>query len=259
MRDNIAVLERSWDFWAYIITYMEVPMIQIALIKENLARARETILEALYICGQPEREVRIMAVTKTHPPEVVQAVLDAGAKLIGENRVSEGGRKIKAVGRDSAEFHMIGPLHTGEVRQAIRDFHAIDSVDRLIIAEEIARRTVQQGKPAPEILLEVNTSGEGTKYGFAPEPGLLEEIVGILRELGLDVSGFLTVGPLVSETAIVRRAFALLRELRDTVSRSSGLPLHELSMGMSDDFQLAVIEGATTVRLGRYLFGVRNR
>lgn len=233
-------------------------MTDVATIAENLARAQRTIGEALDRCGERDRTVRIMAVTKTHPPETVRMALEAGVRLIGENRVSEGGRKIREVGREAADFHMIGPLHTGEVRQAVRDFHSIDSVGRLKIAGEIARRTVRQGKPAPVILLEVNTSGEASKHGFAPETGLLEEKVCEVRELGLGVSGFLTVGPLDAGEQAIREAFALLRRLRDSISRSSGSPLSELSMGMSDDFRLAVLEGATTVRLGRYLFGSRR-
>ena len=233
-------------------------MTDVATIGANLTTARQTIGEALDRCGERGRTVRIMAVTKTHPPETVRMALEAGVRLIGENRVSEGGRKIKEVGRDSAEFHMIGPLHTGEVRQAVRDFHSIDSVDRLKIAGEISRRTVRQGRSAPVILLEVNTSGEVSKHGFAPETGILEEKVCQVRELGLDVSGFLTVGPLSAGERATREAFALLRSLRDSISRSSGSPLEELSMGMSDDFHLAVLEGATTVRLGRYLFGARR-
>jgi pyridoxal phosphate enzyme (YggS family) len=228
-------------------------------IRENLELAWELIGRAAGSSGERPGDVKIMAVTKTHPPEVVRMALQAGVRLIGENRVSEGGRKVRSIGSDAAEFHMIGPVHTGEVRQAVRDFQWIDSIDRMKVAEEIARRTVEKGHPQPGLLLEVNTSGEDSKHGFPPDRYLLSEVLGSLDELGLSVSGLLTVGPLGGSESSTREAFALLRMLRDHLRRSCGMPLQELSMGMSDDFQLAVMEGATTVRLGRFLFGPRRR
>jgi len=228
-------------------------------VRDNLELARELIDKAVGSSGEDGRHVRIMAVTKTHPPEVVKMALSAGVRLIGENRVSEGGRKIRAVGAEAAEFHMIGPIHTREVRQAVRDFHWIDSLDRMKIAGEIARRTVDRNNVQPGLLLEVNTSGEGSKHGFQPDAGQLEEVLGQIAELGLKVSGLLTIGPLDSSQSRIREAFALLRTLRDRLRERCCVPLEELSMGMSDDFELAVKEGATTVRLGRFLFGRRRR
>jgi PLP dependent protein len=228
-------------------------------IAHNLEQARELIDRALGSTGSSNRSVRIMAVTKTHPPEVVRMVLDAGIRLIGENRVSEGGRKVKAMGREAAEFHMIGQLHTGEVRQAVRDFHCIDSIGRLKIASEIARRTVMRDEKQPGLLIEVNTSGEDSKHGFPCDYHVLEDSVGRIIEMGLDVSGMMTVGPLGASEPEIRGAFALLRELRDRLCENCGIRLGELSMGMSDDFPLAVMEGATTVRLGRFLLGPRRK
>ena len=228
-------------------------------IRDNYLRAKERIDRSLSISGETDRRVRIMAVTKTHPAETVSAVIRAGISLLGENRVSEGGRKVKALGKDSAEYHMIGPLHTGEVRQAIRDFHWIDSVDRMKIAAEIARRTVKKDRDQPGLLVEVNTSGEDSKHGFPPHREELEEVLGKIHEMGLTVSGLMTVGPLNAERKDVSAAFALLRELRDSLRAGSGHDLAELSMGMSEDFHLAVREGATVVRLGRYLLGPRRK
>jgi len=224
----------------------------------NLSRAEEMIQEALQRSREPNRQVRIMAVTKTHSAEVVKLALKAGVKLIGENRVSEGGRKVRELGRESGEFHMIGPLHTKEVRQAVRDFHWIDALDRMKIAAEVARRTVQKGKPQPGLLLEVNTSGEGSKHGFPPDEILLTDVLGEIGEMGLAVSGLLTVGPLGGTERDVAGAFARLRELRDELIDQHDHDLAELSMGMSDDFPVAVREGATLVRLGRFLFGPRR-
>lgn len=227
-------------------------------IKSNLQAAMEMIEDTLNSCGEPGRTVAIMAVTKTHPAEVAAMAIEAGVKLIGENRVSEGGRKIKALGKNAAEFHMIGPIHTGEVRQAVRDFHWIDSIGRLKIAREIVRRTLSRGKEQPCILIEVNTSGESSKHGFDPDYHLLRDVLGEISESGLRVSGLMTVGPLGGSEQDTSEAFALLRKLSDRLCRDSGYDLPELSMGMSDDFALAVAEGATTVRLGRYLFGPRQ-
>jgi len=225
---------------------------------ERLQEALAVIREALAECGEPTRAIRVMAVTKTHPADAAAAAIAAGIRLIGENRVSEGGRKIARLGRDSAEFHLIGPLHTGEVRQAVRDFHSIDSLDRLKVAAEIARRITPGSSPAPQVMVEVNTSGEVSKHGFPPDAGLLEEALLTFTGMGLAVSGLLTVGPLPGGDVSPREAFALLRKLRDRLSASTGIPLKELSMGMSDDYRVAVLEGATTVRLGRFLFGERT-
>ncbi|MCK5115623.1 MAG: YggS family pyridoxal phosphate-dependent enzyme [Candidatus Aegiribacteria sp.] len=230
----------------------------VEIIKGNLKTAIELVGDALNSCGEPDRSVRIMAVTKTHPVEITAMAIEAGVALLGENRVSEGGRKIKTLGKDAAEFHMIGPIHTGEVRQAVRDFHWIDSVGRLKIAREIARRTVSKGEEQPGILIEVNTSGEASKHGFDPDYHLLFDVLGEIGELGLHISGLMTVGPLAGTEQDTSAAFALLRDLRDRLVGSCGYDLPELSMGMSDDFVLAVAQGATTIRLGRYLFGPRQ-
>lgn len=233
--------------------------ISVESVRGNLELARELMDRAIRSAGGENGTVRVMAVTKTHPAEVVRMAVEAGADMIGENRVSEGGRKVRTLGRDLTEFHMIGPIHTGEVRQAVRDFQWIDSLDRSDIASEIARRTVEKGEEQPGLLLEVNTSGEVSKHGFPPDAARLEEVLGGIGGMGLRISGLLTVGPLGASESGVRRAFSLLRELRDDLSRRCGFPLEELSMGMSDDFHLAAAEGATTVRLGRFLFGPRRR
>ena len=223
-------------------------------IKSNLKTAIELVEDALDSCGEPDRAVSIMAVTKTHPAEVAVMAVKAGVTLLGENRVSEGGRKIQALGKDAAEFHMIGPIHTGEVRQAVRDFHWIDSVGRLKIAKEIARRTILKGEEQPGILIEVNTSGEESKHGFIPDYSLLRDVLGEIGELGLRISGLMTVGPLGGSEQDTTEAFALLRNLRDRLERDCGYDLPELSMGMSNDYQVAYEEGATIIRIGQAIF-----
>jgi pyridoxal phosphate enzyme (YggS family) len=225
-------------------------------VSSNLALAKERIADALAAAGEPERSVRIMAVTKTHSPETVLAVLAAGVTVLGENRISEGGRKISAVGKKAAEWHIIGPIHRREVRRAVRDFHSIDSIDRMELFDELAKR-VDPSAP-PRLLLEVNTSGEPTKHGFEAAQSVLEDALGRATELGLPIGGLFTVGPLTGGEGSSRRSFSRLRELRDILERSCSADLPELSMGMSDDFEAAVAEGATTVRLGRFLLGPRR-
>ncbi|MBD3370726.1 YggS family pyridoxal phosphate-dependent enzyme [Candidatus Fermentibacteria bacterium] len=227
-------------------------------IETRLEKAGEEIARALEGTGRDAGSVRIMAATKTRSVEEVRAVVDAGIRIIGENRVTEGGRKIRQLDCPDCEFHVIGPLHRKEVRQAFRDFDSIDSVDRVVILSEIARRVRMKKAPQPGILIEVNTSGESSKSGFEPDRGVLEEALGTADELGLKVNGFLTIGPLGGEESETREAFCLLRELRDWLVKSLGKRFPELSMGMSEDFTWAVAEGATTVRLGRYLLGPRN-
>ncbi len=222
-------------------------------VRENINSARSQIAEAAMRAGRQPEDTSIMAVTKTHPVEYITAALECGITHIGENRISEGGRKIRQLGETNAVFHAIGVLHRKEVRQATRDFQWLDAVHKIEIIEEIARRNA-----TPVILLEVNTSGEAAKKGFPPDIDLLENILGRALELQLPVSGFLTVGPLSGDTAKQRRSFAILREIRDSLECRLGVSLPELSMGMSDDFELAVEEGSTMVRLGRRLFGERT-
>lgn len=233
-------------------------MITVESIEKNLLKAREMISDALSHVGESGRRVEIMAVTKTHPVEIVEMALAAGVTIIGENRISEGGRKITAVGRDSACWHIIGPLHRKEIRRALRDFHSIDSIDRIEILQEIGKRFQGMGEEIPSLLLEVNTSGEIAKHGFSPEKGVLEEILGFAGEQNLKIDGFLTIGPLGGDETAVRKAFSTLRRLSDELVSCTSHPLTVLSMGMSDDFPTAVKEGATVIRLGRFLFGART-
>ena len=223
------------------------------LVKKNVESAQFEIENAVRTARRQIEDVSVMAVTKTHPVSYMEAALSAGLIHLGENRISEGGRKIKELGSDTAIFHAIGVLHRKEVRQASRDFHYLDAIHNVKIIEELARRNADN-----KILLEVNTSGEEAKQGFAPDLGILEETVNMVTESNLNLEGFLTVGPLGKGETEQRQAFSNLRELRDKLERLCGVQLPALSMGMSDDFVLAVLEGSTIVRLGRRLFGARS-
>jgi len=222
-------------------------------VKENIETALAEIAAAALRAGRQPEDVSIMAVTKTHPAEYIEVAAKCGIRHIGENRISEGGRKIGLLGKEFAEFHAIGVLHRKEVRQAVRDFHWLDAVHKVEIIEEIARRNA-----SVQILLEINTSGELAKKGFPPDVVLLESVLGRALELKLPVRGFLTVGPLCGDSARQRKAFSDLRDIRDSLETRLNVSLPELSMGMSDDFTQAVLEGSTMVRLGRRLFGARG-
>ena len=223
------------------------------LVQENIKSAKIDIEKAVSKSGRNTDDVSIMAVTKTHPVSYMEAALSAGLIHLGENRISEGGRKIKELGSDTAIFHAIGVLHRKEVRQAARDFFWLDAVHNLKIIDELTRRKVSN-----KILLEVNTSGESAKQGFAPDLGVLEETINKVVEFNLNLEGFLTVGPLGKGETEQRKAFSSLREIRDKLEKRCGIQLPVLSMGMSDDFGIAILEGSTMVRLGRRLFGTRK-
>jgi pyridoxal phosphate enzyme (YggS family) len=197
--------------------------------------------------------VRIVAVTKSHGPEAVRAAAEAVLTEIGENRVQEALAKQEQLGDLEVRWHLIGTLQRNKAKHAVGRFSLIHSVDRLELAVELDRRAAPAQRQA--VLVEVNCSGESQKGGVAPAglEALLEGIVTLPR---LELRGLMTLAALSEDPAVPRRAFALLRELRDRM-QAAGYPLPELSMGMSADYTVAVEEGATLVRLGTLLFGER--
>ncbi len=219
----------------------------------RLAIVREIVARHQAIAGWTH-EVRIVAVTKTHPPAAVRAAVAAGLRDIGENRVQEALEKRAALDDVAVDWHLIGTLQRNKARLAVNQFALIHSVDRVELATELARRGASGSRQA--ILLQVNCSGEPQKGGVEPDglPALLD----LLRPLtGLDVRGLMTMSALTEDQAEQRRAFRLLRDLRDA-AEGSGHRLPELSMGMSGDYPVAVEEGATMIRLGTVLFGERT-
>ncbi len=201
--------------------------------------------------GRKPEEIKVLLVTKTFGPEVIMEAYQAGHRLFGENRVQEAAEKIPKLPKDIT-WHMVGHLQTNKVKRALELFHLIESVDRPKLVWEIAKRA---SEPVP-CYLEINTSGEETKHGVKPEeaPRLLEEA---LNSGKLKVLGLMTVGPYPPEERRSRRAFALLRELRDQLEGEFGVRLPVLSMGMTDDFGCAILEGTTEIRVGRAVFGER--
>ena len=215
-------------------------------IAENLARVRERLDRACQKAGRLPEEITLVAVTKGVGPEMISQAHSLGIRHFGENRVQEAQEKISALKPLDITWHMVGHLQTNKAKLALELFHVIDSVDSLPLAQALSRKA-----PAPlPILLEVNVSGEATKFGFLTEalPPALEEIA---RLPNLEVRGLMTVAPLVKDPQEVRPIFSRLRGL------AHALGLQELSMGMSDDFEVAIEEGATQVRLGRAIFGLR--
>ena len=219
---------------------------RLAAVRDAVARHQEV--------GGWSHGVRIVAVTKTHGPEAVRAALAAGIREVGENRVQEALQKQEALLDVSVEWHLVGTLQRNKAKHAAGRFALIHSVDRADLAAELDRRVVP-GDRQP-ILVQVNCSAEPQKGGVEPAslPMLLDQLRILER---IEVQGLMTMSALTDDRAEQRRAFRLLRELRDASERS-GHRLPELSMGMSGDYPIAVEEGATMIRLGTILFGERT-
>lgn len=202
------------------------------------------------------KSVTILAATKGIPVPLIIEALAAGVTDIGENRVQEALLKIPnlKIQFPRVKFHMIGHLQTNKVKDALLIFDVIQSVDSLHLAEEISRRAQ---KPV-EIFMEVNTSGEASKFGVQPDK-TLELIQQISKLPNLQITGLMTLGPLTDDLNQSRAAFRKLRELRDSIVGSGYPQVKHLSMGMSDDYPLAIEEGSDIIRVGRIIFGIEHR
>jgi len=227
---------------------------RLSTISERVEAVRGRIAAACERAARSSEEVALVAITKGFPPEAVREAAAAGLRDFGENRVQEAQAKLRELA-DLADlaprpvWHMVGHLQTNKVKTAVSLFDIIQSVDSLHLAEAISGRA-PQGTRVP-VLLEVSVAHEAAKYGFSPEE--LPAAAQAARRLpGLDVRGLMTVAPLVDDPEEVRPVFRELREL------GRELELAELSMGMTDDFEVAVGEGATIVRIGRAIFGERS-
>jgi pyridoxal phosphate enzyme (YggS family) len=222
---------------------------------ENLASIQQRIHAACARAGRDASAVTLLVVSKTHPPETVRAAVEAGQLLFGENKIQEARAKIPLCpGR--ARWQFIGHLQSNKVRDAVELFEMIQGVDSLAIAREISRRAAQAAKTMP-ILLEVNVAGEGSKFGYRPEQLLAE-----LNELNtlpkIEIHGLMAIPPFTPTPENARPCFQRLRELKTSCENILGAPLPQLSMGMSGDFEVAIEEGATIVRIGTALFGERT-
>jgi hypothetical protein len=231
---------------------MNEPLVQNPSIADNLESVRRRIAAAASRAGRDLTGIELVAISKKQPAERIREASDAGQSLFGENRVQEALVKVQSL-PSSLLWHFIGNLQANKVRKALPLFDLIHGVDSVEIARDIDRIASESGLH-PRVLLEVNVSGEGSKHGF--DPSLLErEFEGLLTLPRIQVEGFMTMAPLAPEPEASRRFFAALREFRDRMASRSGIPLDTLSMGMSGDFEVAVEEGATLVRVGSAIFG----
>lgn len=224
-------------------------------IAHNLAEVRAAIAGACHRAGRDPGQVRLVAVSKTVDLERIRAAIAAGQDLFGENYLQEAQDKIGALGRQVG-WHLVGHLQTNKARGAVELFDLIHAVDRGKLARALNAAAARL-KKVQDVLIQVNQGGEATKSGVEPAaaPALLQEVA---RLPHLRVLGLMTMPPWFPDPETARPYFRALRELRDRLRDLSGLPLEELSMGMSDDFPVAVEEGATLVRVGTAIFGSRR-
>lgn len=223
---------------------------------DNLKALQDRIANACARAGRDPASVALVAVSKGHPPETVCAAADLGVTVFGENRVQEAKAKIPLCpGR--LKWHMVGHLQTNKVRDALTLFDMIHSVDSLHLATEINKAAERLSRFVP-ILLEVNIAGESTKYGYTPD-NLLAELPMLNALPRLEIRGLMTMAPWTPDPERVRPVFRRLRELKLKCEDILGAPMEHLSMGMSGDFEVAIEEGATMVRIGTALFGERPK
>jgi pyridoxal phosphate enzyme (YggS family) len=225
-------------------------------IAENLERVREQIACAAAKSGRSPDDVELVAITKTHPAEKVREAIEARQTLFGESRVQEARAKISEL-PSNIRWHFVGHLQKNKIRHALPLFELIHSVDSLGLAQDVDR-IAQEEALHPRVLLEVNVAGEGSKFGFAPD-NLREQMEALLALPRLSILGLMAIPPLAKEAEASRQYFVRLRELRDLLQSEFHVDLAQLSMGMTQDFAIAVEEGATLVRVGTAIFGERTR
>ena len=227
-------------------------------VEDNIRHVREVMAEAARRSGRPASAIRLMAVTKTVDDDRILAAMQTGVEIIGENYVQEAKRKIEKLGK-AGEWHLIGRLQTNKAKYAVYLFDMIHSVDRLELAAELDRRSRAAGRVIP-ILIEVNVGGEESKSGVPLNSAL--DLVRLVAPLeNLSIRGLMTMPPWFDDPEESRPYFRALRELRDKIAGEAipRVEMRELSMGMTDDYVVAIEEGATIVRIGRGIFGERER
>jgi hypothetical protein len=225
-------------------------------IKNNLEIINEKMKKAAFKVNRKPEEIKLVAVTKTATAEQIKEAINEGVKIIGENRVQDAKEKYQILTAD-IKWHLIGHLQTNKVKYAVEIFDCIHSVDSIKLAREIDKRSKQFGKKM-DVLVEVNVSGEETKYGIKPE-----EVDPFLKEIsefpGIQVRGLMTIAPIVEDKEEVRPYFRKLRKLSEEIKSKNveNVKMDYLSMGMTEDFEIAIEEGANMVRIGRGIFGFR--
>ncbi len=225
-------------------------------IARNLEAVLSSITGAVEKSGRRSEEVQLIAVSKKQEAEKVRAAFDAGQAIFGESRVQEARAKIPML-PSAARWHFIGRLQKNKIRHALPLFELFHSVDSLGLAQEMERIADEEGV-RPRVLLEVNVAGEGSKLGFSPERlrAEMETLLGLTR---VSIEGLMTIPPFASDAEESRRFYVRLRELREALETEFSVRLRHLSMGMSNDYAVAIEEGATMVRVGTAIFGNRGR
>lgn len=227
-----------------------------SLIAENLERVREQIAQAAGKAGRSVDDLELIAISKTHEAAKVREAIEAGQTLFGESKVQEARVKIPEL-PSSTRWHLVGHLQKNKIRHALPLFELIHGVDSLALAEDINRIAEEEGLH-PRVLLEVNVAGEGSKFGFQPEK-LRADTESLLALPRLSILGLMCIPPIADEAEASRKYFVELRELRDRLQTEFHVDLAQLSMGMTQDFAVAVEEGATLVRVGTAIFGERSK
>lgn len=222
-------------------------------LRENFSDVKRKIEQAAQKCGRNEEEIKLVAVSKTQPAEVLRAAIAAGANVFGENKVQEAESKILEIGRETVEWHLIGHLQSNKARKAVQLFDVVHTLDSIELAERLERICIEENRTGLSVLIQVDLANETTKNGIAEEdlPQLIEFLQTCKR---LKFDGLMIIPPFFEDAEKVRPYFRRLREIRDKILPRGG----ELSMGMSHDFEIAIEEGATLVRVGTAIFGERK-
>ena len=226
-------------------------------IADNVRRVRTRMRQAAERAGRDPASVRLVAASKTVDAARIRAAIAAGVTVLGENYLQETRQKLGQLGRSDVEWHLIGPLQRNKVRYVFDLFDMMHSLDRLELAEEINRRAERLGRRLP-VLLEVNVGGEASKSGWTPD-GLLSDVRQLAAMPNIQVRGLMTIPPPTPQPHEARPFFRQLRQLRDRLAQEGydGMTFDELSMGMTADYEVAIEEGATLVRVGTAIFGPR--
>lgn len=231
-------------------------MVEMQQIRDSLSRVQERVAAAARRAGRRSEEITLIGVSKTHPAEAIRAAYDAGLRHFGENRVQEWEGKRAALADLQATWHLVGHLQSNKAARAARLFHSVDSVDDLGLAQRLERAPVEAGSRKLRVLLELRVEQEESKSGAKiEEAGALAE--SISRLSCIELAGLMCIPPFLEDAEKVRPYFRRLREVRDSLAREIDRELPVLSMGMSHDFEVAIEEGATEVRVGTAIFGSR--
>ncbi|MDC7124370.1 MAG: YggS family pyridoxal phosphate-dependent enzyme [Spirochaetales bacterium] len=226
-------------------------------IKNNIDNINNKLNDAAIKCGRSFKEIKLMAVSKTKPVEDIKAAYDAGQRLFGENRIVEASEKFKQL-PDDANMHMIGNLQSNKAKLAAESASCVQSIHKLKTAKEINKRAKSLGKKI-DFLIEINTSGEESKEGYSSFDDLMRELEDYFELDSVNFRGLMTVGPLTDDTKAIHKSFAdLYNYYQKLKTEYKDNEIDILSMGMSSDYEIAIEEGSTMIRVGTAIFGSRN-